>query len=134
MERGRDNNRIIVLPPHSTGAGIGATMGTDCMQPGKRGLTVSVVVLGGACLTVMLAYLAFGDSTDESGLRTLRMVSIIFRHGDRSPTEFYPNDPHRNHHWTGGLGALSEVRWRLRSPVIINRSYRLTEESHFAVV
>uniref|UniRef100_A0A182PV94 Acid phosphatase n=1 Tax=Anopheles epiroticus TaxID=199890 RepID=A0A182PV94_9DIPT len=83
-------------------------MGTDCMQPGKRGLTVSVIVLGGACLTVMLAYLAFGDSTDESGLRTLRMVSIIFRHGDRSPTEFYPNDPHRNHHWTGGLGALSE--------------------------
>uniref|UniRef100_A0A182JTA2 MADF domain-containing protein n=1 Tax=Anopheles christyi TaxID=43041 RepID=A0A182JTA2_9DIPT len=84
------------------------TMGTDCMQPGKRGLTVSVIVLGGACLTVMLAYLAFGDSTDESGLRTLRMVSIIYRHGDRSPTEFYLNDPHRNHQWTGGLGALSE--------------------------
>uniref|UniRef100_A0A182NN07 MADF domain-containing protein n=1 Tax=Anopheles dirus TaxID=7168 RepID=A0A182NN07_9DIPT len=83
-------------------------MGTDCMQPGKRGLTLSVIVLGGACLTVMLAYLAFGDSTDESGLRTLRMVSIIFRHGDRSPTDFYPNDPHRNHHWTGGLSALSE--------------------------
>ncbi|XP_053670958.1 lysosomal acid phosphatase [Anopheles nili] len=83
-------------------------MGADCLQPGKRGLTVSVVVLGGACLSVMLAYLVFGDSTDESGLRTLRMVSIIFRHGDRSPTEFYVNDPHRNHAWTGGLGALSE--------------------------
>uniref|UniRef100_A0A182VPN0 Acid phosphatase n=1 Tax=Anopheles minimus TaxID=112268 RepID=A0A182VPN0_9DIPT len=89
--------------------GTKTSMATDCMQPGKRGLTVSVIVLGGACLTVMLAYLAFGDSTDESGLRTLRMVSIIFRHGDRSPTEFYPNDPHRNHHWTGGLGALSEI-------------------------
>ncbi|XP_050081633.1 lysosomal acid phosphatase [Anopheles aquasalis] len=83
-------------------------MGADCLQPGKRGLTLSVIVLGGACLTVMLAYLAFGDSTDESGLRTLRMVSILFRHGDRSPTDFYPNDPHRNHAWTGGLGALSE--------------------------
>lgn len=98
---------INIEPPFNRYANL-VTMGTDCWQPGKRGLTVSVVVLGGACLTVMLAYLAFGDSTDESGLRTLRMVSIIFRHGERSPTDFYPNDPHRNHPWTGGLGALSE--------------------------
>ncbi|XP_058467681.1 lysosomal acid phosphatase [Malaya genurostris] len=80
----------------------------DCWQKGKRGMTVSVFFLGSICLAVMLAYLAFGDSTDEEGLRTLRMIAIMFRHGDRSPTEFYPNDPHRNHQWTGGLGALSE--------------------------
>lgn len=32
----------------------------------------------------------------------------IFRHGDRTPTELYPNDPHHNHPWPGGLGSLSE--------------------------
>lgn len=31
----------------------------------------------------------------------------IQRHGDRSPTEVYPNDPHKDHKWRGGLGALS---------------------------
>lgn len=72
-------------------------------------MTVSVCFLGTICLSVMMAYLVFGDSTDEEGVRSLRMIAIIFRHGDRSPTEFYPNDPHRNHPWTGGLGALSEV-------------------------
>lgn len=81
----------------------------DCWQKGKRGMTVSVFFFGSICLSVLLAYLVFGDSTDDEGFRTLRMIAIMFRHGDRSPTEFYPNDPHRNHQWTGGLGALSEV-------------------------
>lgn len=84
-------------------------MGWDCCQKGKRGMTVSVFFFGSICLSVMLAYLVFGDSTDDEGFRTLRMIAVMFRHGDRSPTEFYPNDPHRNHQWTGGLGALSEV-------------------------
>lgn len=83
--------------------------GWDCWQKGKRGMTVSVCFLGTICLSVMMAYLVFGDSTDEEGVRSLRMIAIIFRHGDRSPTEFYPNDPHRNHPWTGGLSALSEL-------------------------
>ena len=33
----------------------------------------------------------------------------VFRHGNRSPTELYPNDPHKNYKWSGGMGALSEV-------------------------
>lgn len=80
-----------------------------CMERGKRGLTVSVIILGGALLTVMLAYLVFGDTNDHEGLRTLRMIAILFRHGDRTPTEMYPNDPHLNHPWPGGLGALTGV-------------------------
>lgn len=93
----------------------------DCWQRGKRGMTVSVFFFGSICLSVMLAYLVFGDSTDDEGFRTLRMVQIMFRHGDRSPTEFYPNDPHRHHPWTGGLGALSEVGYEdlpISTPVL----------------
>ncbi|GAB0097757.1 lysosomal acid phosphatase [Sergentomyia squamirostris] len=78
------------------------------MDASRKGLTISVILLGTALCSVMLAYFVFGDSNDAEGLRTLRMIAILFRHGDRSPTELYPNDPHQNHPWPGGLGALSE--------------------------
>lgn len=55
----------------------------------------------------MLAYLAFGDDTDEYTLRNLRMIQVVFRHGPRNPTELYPNDPHIHHHFPGGFGALT---------------------------
>lgn len=76
---------------------------------GRRGVTLSVFGLGLAVMTVMCAYLAFGDSNDAEGLRTLRMIAIIFRHGDRTPTETYPNDPYINYQWPGGWGAMTEV-------------------------
>lgn len=80
------------------------------MDRGKRGITVSVIILGGALCTVMLAYLVFGDDNDQEGLRTIRMVSVLFRHGDRTPTDSYPNDPYKNYRWPGGMGALTGVR------------------------
>lgn len=75
----------------------------------RRGMTISVTLLGLTLLTVLLAYMVFGDSNDDEGLATLRMIGVVFRHGDRSPTDLYPNDPHKLHDWPGGLGALSEV-------------------------
>ncbi|CAD7084339.1 unnamed protein product [Hermetia illucens] len=57
----------------------------------------------------MMAYMVFGDNNDEEGLRTLRMISIIFRHGNRTPTDFYPNDPYLLYDWPGGQGALTET-------------------------
>lgn len=36
----------------------------------------------------------------------------IFRHGDRTPTETYPNDPYINYEWEDGWGALTKVRFR----------------------
>lgn len=77
----------------------------------RRNMTISVSILGIGLLTVLLAYFAFGDSNDQEGLATLRFIGIVFRHGDRSPTELYKNDPHINHKWPGGLGALSEVKF-----------------------
>jgi hypothetical protein len=108
-------------------------MGWECLASERRTMTISVSILGMALLVVMLAYLgkpfvfffanyyfisfylfsklAFGDSNDEEALRTVRMISIISRHGDRSPTKLFKLDPNIKHKWHGGVGALSEVRY-----------------------
>lgn len=38
---------------------------------------------------------------------TLKQVHVLFRHGERSPTEAYPNDPYKNFNWSGGWGQLT---------------------------
>ncbi|XP_023300387.2 lysosomal acid phosphatase [Lucilia cuprina] len=78
----------------------------DCKS--RRGTKISVMILGGALCTVMMAYFVFGDTNDERGLRNLRMISILFRHGEKNPSELYPNDSHATHEWPGGLGALTQ--------------------------
>ncbi|KAL7729747.1 hypothetical protein ACLKA6_014615 [Drosophila palustris] len=77
----------------------------DCKS--RRGTKISVVLLGSALCFVMMAYFVFGDSNDEQGLKKLRMISILFRHGAKNPSGFYPNDPHAAHDWHEGLGALT---------------------------
>ncbi|KAL7631270.1 UNVERIFIED_CONTAM: hypothetical protein RMT77_018428 [Armadillidium vulgare] len=45
-------------------------------------------------------------------LKTLRMVHVLFRHGDRSPVALYPNDPNINISskiWPEGLGQLTKI-------------------------
>ncbi|ALC47824.1 CG6656, partial [Drosophila busckii] len=73
----------------------------------RRGTKISVIILGTALCFVMMAYFVFGDSNDEQGLKKLRMISVLFRHGAKSPSGFYPNDPHAAHDWHEGLGALT---------------------------
>ncbi|KAH8346644.1 hypothetical protein KR084_007341 [Drosophila pseudotakahashii] len=77
----------------------------DCKS--RRGTKISVIALGSALCFVMMAYFVFGDSNDEQGLRNLRMISILFRHGAKNPSGFYPLDPHAAHDWQGGMGALT---------------------------
>ncbi|XP_054166679.1 lysosomal acid phosphatase-like [Oppia nitens] len=39
---------------------------------------------------------------------TLKLVQIVQRHGDRTPTNFYPNDPYKNPSiWPDGIGELT---------------------------
>lgn len=49
----------------------------DCIEPGRRSMTISVTVLGVALLTVLMAYLVFGDNNDQEGLATLRLIGIV---------------------------------------------------------
>ncbi|XP_055851789.1 lysosomal acid phosphatase [Episyrphus balteatus] len=67
---------------------------------------ITVIVLAGVIFAVLTSYIAFGQkqTLHES---TIRMAAILFRHGEKNPTSFYPNDPHAKREWTGGLGALT---------------------------
>lgn len=44
--------------------------------------------------------------TDSKSYRSFS-IGQIHRHGDRNPMETYPNDPHINYEWPGGMAALT---------------------------
>ncbi|XP_013925951.1 PREDICTED: lysosomal acid phosphatase [Thamnophis sirtalis] len=41
--------------------------------------------------------------------RTLRFVTLLYRHGDRSPVKTYPRDPYQESAWPQGFGQLSQI-------------------------
>ncbi|XP_056601050.1 lysosomal acid phosphatase [Triplophysa dalaica] len=44
--------------------------------------------------------------------RTLKFVTVLYRHGDRSPIKAYPNDPYQESAWPQGFGQLSLIGMR----------------------
>uniref|UniRef100_A0A1W7RAF6 Histidine phosphatase n=1 Tax=Hadrurus spadix TaxID=141984 RepID=A0A1W7RAF6_9SCOR len=46
-------------------------------------------------------------SIEDNDLEHLKLVSVITRHGDRTPITLYPNDPHENYEYIEGRGQLT---------------------------
>ncbi|ESP01199.1 hypothetical protein LOTGIDRAFT_139839 [Lottia gigantea] len=45
----------------------------------------------------------------STNLSTLRLVNVLWRHGDRSPVMAFPTDPNTASSWPQGFGYLSEI-------------------------
>uniref|UniRef100_A0A8C1IJ05 Lysosomal acid phosphatase n=1 Tax=Cyprinus carpio TaxID=7962 RepID=A0A8C1IJ05_CYPCA len=58
-----------------------------------------------SCFLIVSFLFAFSLS---SGERTLKFVTVLYRHGDRSPINAYPTDPYKESDWPQGFGQLSQ--------------------------
>ncbi|KAL3224050.1 hypothetical protein MRX96_049656 [Rhipicephalus microplus] len=60
-----------------------------------------------ACLLVFAAGAAARSIQQCGEASTLRQLHVMFRHGDRTPTSLYPNDPNSPSDFPEGLGHIT---------------------------
>lgn len=59
--------------------------------------------------TMQTLILLFGLTTLVTGQSTLKLVNLLYRHGDRSPIEIFPTDTNRDDKWPQGRGWLTTI-------------------------
>ncbi|XP_034461010.1 lysosomal acid phosphatase isoform X1 [Hippoglossus hippoglossus] len=62
-----------------------------------------------AGLVLLTLLSACGEAAAE---KKLLYVTVLFRHGDRSPVKTFPTDPHQESDWPQGFGQLSQIGMR----------------------
>uniref|UniRef100_A0A3Q3WAC6 Lysosomal acid phosphatase n=1 Tax=Mola mola TaxID=94237 RepID=A0A3Q3WAC6_MOLML len=77
------------------------------------------VVAGNGCpgrnmVSVALLFLLTAASVcgTAAAEKKLVFVTVLFRHGDRSPIRAYPTDPYQEKDWPQGFGQLSQIGMR----------------------
>ncbi|XP_053472580.1 lysosomal acid phosphatase [Ictalurus furcatus] len=61
-----------------------------------------------SCVFIILSLFVFYSA----GEWKLRFVTVLYRHGDRSPVKAYPTDPYQESAWPQGFGQLSQEGMR----------------------
>uniref|UniRef100_A0A8D0BTT1 acid phosphatase n=1 Tax=Salvator merianae TaxID=96440 RepID=A0A8D0BTT1_SALMN len=61
----------------------------------------------------IVPFLQWGDPAIfedlSAGIQFIFLIKSIYRHGDRSPIEIYPNSLHNESDWPQGFGQLSTI-------------------------
>lgn len=63
------------------------------------------------CRFSFAIFMIIGGAVSE---QTLRLVNVLYRHGDRSPAETFPTDPYQEDSWPQGWGQLSKLGMQMQ--------------------